>query len=127
MDGTRHARALAIVFDLVSGATAKRYAAEVAADNLPPTVTPYMSTMEVWALMKAGETAAARRKFESVWGAMTDKGVDTFWEGFEPAQKDAAQYEYYARPYGKSLCHAWSAGPAFLLPMFPALAEQPES
>ncbi len=124
MDGTRHSRALAIVFDLVSGETAKKYAAEIAADDLPPTVTPYMSTMEVWALMKAGETKAAKRKFESVWGAMYDEGVNAFWEGFESAQKGNDRYEFYARPYGKSLCHAWSAGPAFLLPMFPALAAE---
>ena len=125
MDGTRHSRALAIVFDLVTGETAKRYAAEIAADDLPPTVTPYMATMEVWALAKAGETDAAKRKFESVWGAMYDLGADTFWEGFDPAQKENDRYEYYARPFGKSLCHAWSSGPAFLLPMFPALAAEP--
>lgn len=25
-------------------------------------------------------------------------------------------YAFYDRPYGKSLCHAWSAGPAAFLP-----------
>ena len=70
MDETRHARVLAIVFDLVDGDEARKYAAEIVSGNLPPTVTPYMSTMEVWALMKAGETEAARLKFESVWGVI---------------------------------------------------------
>ena len=116
MDGTRHARMLAIVFDLVQGETAKRYAAEIAADNLPPTVTPYMSTFEVMALAKAGENAAALRKFESVWGAMLDFGADAYWEGWNPEDKGEEGYEFYGRPFAKSLCHAWSSGPAFLIP-----------
>ena len=116
MDRTRHARMLAIVFDLVDGETARRYAAEIAADDLPPTVTPYMSTFEVMALAKAGESAAALRKFESVWGEMVDFGVDAYWEGWDHADKGAEIYEYYGRPFGKSLCHAWASGPAFLIP-----------
>ena len=116
MDGTRHARALAIVFDMVDGETAKRYAREIAAGDLPPTVTPYMSSFEVWALAKGGEREASRRKFESVWGAMTDFGVDCFWEGWDAADRGDQVYEYYGRPYGRSLCHAWASGPAFLIP-----------
>ena len=116
MDRTRHARALAVVFDLVNGDEAKRYAREIAQGDLPPTVTPYMSTFEVWALAKGGEREAAKRKFESVWGAMTDFGVDCFWEGWDAADKGDQVYEYYGRPYGRSLCHAWASGPAFLIP-----------
>ena len=115
MDGTRHARMLAIVFDLVEGETAKRYAAEIAAGNLPPTVTPYMSTFEVMALAKTGENAAALKKFESVWGAMSDFGADADWEGWNPEDKGEEGYEFYGRPFAKSLCHAWSSGPAFLI------------
>ncbi len=116
MDGTRHARMLAIYFGLVDGETARRYAAEIAADNLPPTVTPYMSSFEVMALAKAGETAAALKKFESVWGGMVDFGVDAYWEGWDHADRGNEVYEYYGRPFGKSLCHAWASGPAFLIP-----------
>ena len=116
MDRTRHARALAIVFDMVDGETARRYAREIAANDLPPTVTPYMSSFEVWALAKGGQREAARRKFESVWGAMTDFGVDCFWEGWDAADRENQVYEYYGRPYGRSLCHAWASGPAFMIP-----------
>ena len=116
MDRTRHARMLAIVFDLADVGTARRYAAEIAADDLPPTVTPYMSTFEVMALAKAGERAAALKKFESVWGEMVDFGVDAYWEGWDHADKGDEIYEYYGRPFGKSLCHAWASGPAFLIP-----------
>lgn len=116
MDRTRHARALAIVFGLVEGETARRYAKELAADDLPSTVTPYMSTFEVTALAKGGEPEAALKKFESVWGEMVDFGVDTYWEGWDHADKGDDIYMYYGRPFGKSLCHAWSSGPAFLIP-----------
>lgn len=62
MDGTRHARIMAIVYDLVEGDEARRLAKEIAADDLPPTITPYMSSFEVMALVKGGETAASRRR-----------------------------------------------------------------
>lgn len=117
MDGTRHARIMAIVYDLVEGDELRRLAKEIAADGLPPTITPYMSSFEVMALVKGGETAAARRKYESVWGAMVDAGVGTFWESWNPSDKGDQAYCYYGRPFGKSLCHAWSSGPAFLFPM----------
>lgn len=116
MDGTRHSRIFAIALGLVEGDLAKRYAKEIAADDLPPTVTPYMSTFEVMALVKAGECEAALKKFESVWGAMTDFGVDAYWEGWDIGDKGDERYIFYSRPFGKSLCHAWASGPAFLIP-----------
>ena len=121
MDNTRHARALAIIFDLVTGEEAKKFAHEIATLDLPPTMTPYMSTMEVWALMKGGETSAAKCKFESVWGAMIDRGATTFWEGYDSHERDGKEYVFYGRKFGKSLCHAWSSGPVFLLQMYPEL------
>ena len=116
MDATRHARMMAIVFGLVEGEQASRYAKEIAADDLPPTGTPYMAAFEVMALVKGGEKAAALRKFESVWGAMLDFGADAYWEGWNAEDKGDEVYEFYGRPFAKSLCHAWSSGPAFLIP-----------
>lgn len=116
MDQTRHARILAILFELVDKQAQRNYAREIVFGGFPPTVTPYFSAYEVMALAKAGEVAAAMKKFESVWGAMTDAGVDAFWEGWNGKEEGAARYRYYGRPFGKSLCHAWSTGPAFLIP-----------
>jgi hypothetical protein len=83
---------------------------------MPPTVTPYMATFEVLALMKGGEKAAALAKFESVWGAMADAGVDTYWESWDCSEREDERYAFYNRPFGRSLCHAWSSGPVFLIP-----------
>ena len=45
---------------------------------------------------------------------MLDAGAMTFWEEFDSTDED--RYAMYGRAFGKSLCHAWSAGPAALLP-----------
>lgn len=115
MDSTRHARILAIVFGLVTGESAQAYAREIAADKLPPTVTPYMAAFETMALLTGGQPAAARRRFEAVWGKMLDAGCDTYWEGWDDSQTGDDRYRYYSRPFGKSLCHAWSTAPVFLI------------
>ena len=49
------------------------------------------------------------------WGGMLDRGATTFWEAWDPRQNGAESYAFYGRPYAKSLCHAWSAGPAAFL------------
>ncbi len=50
------------------------------------------------------------------WGGMLDAGATTFWEAWDATQSGDARYAFYGRPFGKSLCHAWAAGPAWLLP-----------
>lgn len=114
MDGTRHARLLAILFGLVEGEDARRYGREIVSGGFPKTVTPNMSAFEILALLKCGETLAAREKLEAVWGAMSDRGVDAFWEGWNADEKGDEAYVYYGRPFGKSLCHIWGAAPLCL-------------
>ena len=50
------------------------------------------------------------------WGGMLSQRATTFWEAYDAKQKGKGMYSFYDRPYGKSLCHAWSAGPAAFLP-----------
>ncbi len=116
MDGTRQSRILSILSGLAEGEKAHVWARELASDKLPPTVTPYMSTYEVMALVRMNETEAAVRKFESVWGEMAAANVDSYWEGWDSRETGDERYIYYGRPFGKSLCHAWSSSPAFLIP-----------
>jgi hypothetical protein len=52
---------------------------------------------------------------QEYWGGMLELGATSFWEAYDPAVDGAAQYAMYERPYGKSLCHAWGAGPVMLL------------
>lgn len=115
MDETRHARILAIVSGLVDGEDAARFAREIGDDTLPPTVTPYMATLEVMALARGGQMDAAWRRFESVWGAMYDAGLRTFCEGWDPTKNGDKHYVFYGRPYANSQCHLWSSGVVHLL------------
>jgi alpha-L-rhamnosidase len=43
-------------------------------------------------------------------------GATTFWEAYDPTQSGEACRAFYRRPFGKSLCHAWGAGPAAIPP-----------
>ena len=84
--------------------------------ELPPVGTPYCSVFEALALKLMGENEKAVEKIREIWGGMLALGATTFWEGFDPESCGNEHLVFYERPYGKSLCHAWSAGPLFLLP-----------
>lgn len=74
--------------------------------------TPYGYHYFVEALYRAGLRADADKTLLGYWGAMIEKGADTFWEAFMPGD-DALS------PYGNfllnSYCHAWSCGPSYFL------------
>ncbi|MFH8252670.1 hypothetical protein ACH3VR_20045 [Microbacterium sp. B2969] len=76
--------------------------------------TPYMQTLALRALAAAGEPRAALAGIRRRWGGMLDAAATTFWEEFP--SDEGSPYEMYGRPFGRSLCHAWAAGPAALLP-----------
>ena len=89
----------------------------LAAAELPQVGTPYVSAYEAMALIKCGRKDDAKALVEKVWGSMLDAGATSVWEGFNPEEKGDERWLFYGRPFGKSLCHAWSAAPVFLLPM----------
>ena len=75
-------------------------------------VTPYMYHYYIEALIKCGLLEDARLTMDEYWGAMVNDGADTFYELFNPKNKDES-------PYGGkavlSYCHAWSCTPSYLL------------
>ena len=114
---SRHANMFAVIANLADDETKNRIADALEGDLLPPVGTPYMSVFEALALARCGRNGAALDKVRTIWGGMLNEGATTFWEGFDPAQKGNEHLTFYTRPFGKSLCHAWSAAPLFLLPM----------
>ena len=74
--------------------------------------TPYMVHHYIDALIKCGEKQKAYDRMKAYWGAMLDRGADTFYETFDPKRPNAS-------PYGgkiiHSFCHAWSCTPAYFL------------
>jgi alpha-L-rhamnosidase len=76
--------------------------------------TPFMTSFALRALARTGSQDIAVDRIRSLWGTMVEAGSRTFWEEF--GSPDTNEHEMYGRPFGKSLCHAWSSGPAALLP-----------
>ena len=52
------------------------------------------------------------------YGAMLKNGATTLYEEFDPEMKGAEHYAMYGHPFEKSLCHAWSASPIYLMGCF---------
>lgn len=48
---------------------------------------------------------------------MLKLGATTFFEAYSEKETEPENFAFYERPYGLSCCHAWSAGPAFFLPI----------
>lgn len=75
-------------------------------------VTPYMYHHYVSALISAGLYDKAYSVMMDYWGGMADLGCDTFFELYNPKNKDES-------PYGgkvvNSYCHAWSTTPSYFL------------
>lgn len=73
---------------------------------------PYLYHYVVEALELAGLKDAARELLRSYWGGMLDRGADTFWEVFDPADDRLSPYGNHLM---NSYCHAWSCTPTWFL------------
>ena len=75
-------------------------------------VTPYMYHHLIDALIMVDERDVARQVMKEYWGEMIEDGADTFWESYDPKNKNFS-------PYGNSLinsyCHAWSCTPTYFI------------
>ncbi|MBL7968325.1 MAG: hypothetical protein JNK09_15080 [Prolixibacteraceae bacterium] len=77
--------------------------------------TPYMRFYELEALCALGEQKHVLKEIREYWGGMINLGATTFWEKYNPQEKNPELLGMYGRPFGKSLCHAWGASPIYLL------------
>ncbi len=77
--------------------------------------TPYMRFYELEALCALGEQKYVLKEIRDYWGGMINLGATTFWEKYNPQEKNPELLGMYGRPFGKSLCHAWGASPIYLL------------
>jgi len=82
--------------------------------DAPVITTPYMRFYEMDALMRCGKAAEVLDDVKAYWGGMLDLGATTVWEQFDPNEKGLQHYAMYGRPFGRSLCHCWGAGPIYL-------------
>ena len=78
-------------------------------------LTPYIYHHYIDALLRTGEKERALEEIKRYWGGMVQDGADTFWEVYNPDNKNES-------PYGSALinsyCHAWSCTPTYFLRKF---------
>lgn len=113
---TRHPNFLAVVSGLTKPDDAQGIRTLLEDPNVAAVGTPYMAGFEMMGLSKLGNIDYTLEKISEYWGGMIARGATSFWEAYDANQNGVEQYAYYGRPYAKSLSHAWSAGPAAILP-----------
>ena len=77
--------------------------------------TPYMRFYELEALCALGEQKHVLKEIRNYWGGMINLGATSFWEKYNPEEKNPDLLAMYGRPFGKSLCHSWGASPIYLM------------
>jgi alpha-L-rhamnosidase len=113
---TRYPNMFAVLFNYLEATqkeAVKKYV--LTNDSVQRITTPYMRFYELAALCELGEHRYVTNEILNYWGDMLDLGATTFWEVYNPAEKGAQHYAMYGHPFERSLCHAWGAGPVFLL------------
>jgi hypothetical protein len=114
---SRHANFLSVLSGLAQPEQMASIQTALLDNAIQPVGTPYMAGFENIALSRLGAVEEMMSRVNSYWGGMLEHGATTFWEAYDSTQQGNESYSFYGRPFGKSLCHAWSAGPAAFLPM----------
>lgn len=87
-------------------------------DKVPPITTPYFTFYENQVHCLAGNTDFLEASICDYYGSMLETGATTLYEQYDPKQSGTEHYTMYGRKFEKSLCHAWSASPIYLLGRF---------
>lgn len=84
-------------------------------EKVPQITTPYFKFYENQVHCMEGNTDILEQSIRTYYGSMLETGATTLYEAYDPKQQGAEHYAMYGNPYEKSLCHAWSASPVYLL------------
>jgi alpha-L-rhamnosidase len=116
---TRHSNILAYLF-LPCSAEQKKdlYERVILNDEVPQITTPYFKFYENQVHCEAGNSRLLEESIRQYYGSMLKTGATTLYEEYDPLKSGAEHYAMYGRPFEKSLCHAWSASPVYLLGCF---------
>ncbi|HZG56210.1 amylo-alpha-1,6-glucosidase [Paenibacillus sp.] len=113
---TKHASMFAMTYGYLSPERRESVVRNVMLNpDVPIIRTPYMRFHELAALCESGAHDVVRQELLSYWGGMIELGATTFWEEYDPSLEGDAHYGMYGVKFGKSLCHAWGAGPVYLM------------
>jgi len=112
---TKYGNIFAVLLDFADDEQKASIAKIMTDEAFTEIYTPYMKFYELCALAETGKLEYVIDYMDYYWGGMLDHGATTFWEKYNPDEKDVEKYAMYGRPYGKSLCHSWGAGPIFII------------
>lgn len=87
-------------------------------DRILPITTPYFEFYENQVHCLSGHSDFLEQSLADYYGGMLKLGATTFYEQYDPKNQGVEHYAMYGRPFEKSLCHAWSASPVYLLGRF---------
>lgn len=112
---TRHANIFALLYGIATPHQAKLIVEKVLKnEGITKITTPYFKGYELDAWAMLGEFDRVEEAIGSYWGEMIKLGATTVWEEFNPEKSGAEHYGMYSDKFGKSLCHAWGAGPVYI-------------
>ena len=112
---TRHANIFAVMYDLTTPAQTESILNRVLKnDQIPKITTPYFMGYELDVLGKLGALSQIEQVLTSYWGGMLAAGAETIWEEYKPYETGIQHYGMYGNKFGRSLCHAWGAGPIYI-------------
>lgn len=113
---TRHSNILAYLFLPISDdIKANIYSKVILNDAVQQITTPYFKFYENEVHCKEGNGSLLEDSMRYYYGSMLETGATTLYEQYDPKKNGVEHYEMYGDPYGKSLCHAWSTSPIYLL------------
>ncbi len=115
---TCHANVFAVLYGFANEDKKARIVQAIRENKIELSITPFMIEFVLACLFEEGETATAAKGLEDFWGGMIDAGATTFWEKYEKGETEESATAMYARPFGRSLCHIWGAGPLYLIPRY---------
>lgn len=113
---TRHANIFAVLYGFTDEQKTLSIKEKVLLnENIDSINTPFFKFFELCALCKLGEPEKMQEMLNNYWGDMLKLGATTIWEAYNPQKSGIEHYSMYLDKYLKSLCHAWGAGPIYLL------------
>ncbi len=113
---TKFPNMFAIIYDYLSEEEKKDVMTSVMLNpEIEDITTPYMRFYELEALCQMGMQEQVIKEIRDYWGGMIKQNATSFWEKYNPNDKERQHLTMYGRPYGKSLCHAWGASPIYLI------------
>ena len=82
---------------------------------------PYLYHYVVEAMIMSGLNQEAKDIITTYWGGMVNKGADTFWEVYDPANDFVSPYNSFLV---NSYCHAWSCTPVYFIRKYPEIFQK---